>query len=225
MKRVSLTCNWLPDTPFLDDCGKFTMKKVVLGMLLSIGLVGAVHAEGDATAGQAKTALCAGCHNPDGNSLVPNFPKLAGQGEPYLLKQLYDIKSGARMIPEMTGLLDNLADQDLADMAAFYAKQKAQGGQADPELAVIGEEIYQAGDESKGLASCSACHGPAGNGVESAGFPKLSGQHAAYTESSLAKFSSGNRANDPNGMMRGVASKMSTEEMKAVAQYIQGLYE
>lgn len=201
------------------------MKNLVFGVLLAVGVTGTAQAAGDAAAGQAKTAVCAACHSPDGNSVVPNFPILAGQGEPYLLKQLIDIKTGNRMVPEMTGLLDNLNDQDLADISAFYASQTPKGGQADPELAALGQEIYRAGDESKGLAACAACHGPSGNGIVSASYPKLSGQHAAYIESSLVKFSKGERANDPNQMMRLVAAKMSESDMKAVAQYIQGLYE
>jgi cytochrome c553 len=200
------------------------MKNLVIGTLLSLGLISGAQAAGDATAGQGKTAVCAGCHGADGNSMVPNFPKLAGQGEKYLLKQLNDIKSGNRVIVEMTGLLDNLNDQDLQDIAAYYAGKKIQGGQADAELAAVGEEIYRAGDESKGLAACTACHGPTGAGLESAAFPALAGQHAAYIESSLVKFSKSERANDPNQMMRGVAAKMSEADMKAVAQYIQGLY-
>lgn len=200
------------------------MKNLVIGMLLSVGLVGTAQAAGDATAGQAKTAVCAGCHMADGNSVTPNFPKLAGQGERYLLKQLNEIKSGARVIPEMTGLLTNLSDQDLADIAAYFASKKVQGGQADPELAKAGEQLYRAGNEAKGLAACTACHGPAGAGIDSAGFPMLSGQHAAYTESTLVKFSKGERNNDPNAMMRTIAAKMSEAEMKSVAQYIQGLY-
>jgi cytochrome c553 len=200
------------------------MKNFVIGTLLSLGLATGVQAAGDATAGQAKTATCAGCHGTDGNSLVPNFPTLAGQGEKYLLKQLNDIKSKNRVIVEMTGILDAMTDQDLADIAAYYSGKKAKGGQADPELAVLGEQIYRAGNEAKGLAACAACHGPAGGGVESAAFPVLAGQHAAYIESSLVKFSKGERANDPNQMMRLVAANMSEAEMKAVAQYVQGLY-
>ncbi len=201
------------------------MKNVVIGMLLSVSLVGTAQAAGDAAAGQTKTAVCAACHSPDGNSVTPNFPKLAGQGERYLLKQLGEIKAGTRVIPEMTGLLNNFNDQDLADIAAYFSSQKAQGGQADPDLAAAGQEIYRSGDASKGLAACAACHGPAGAGIQSAGYPKIAGQHAAYIEISLAKFASGDRSNDPNGMMRGVAEKMSAQDIKAVAQYIQGLYE
>ncbi|QJD71786.1 cytochrome c [Marinobacterium sp. LSUCC0821] len=197
------------------------MKKVLLGMLISLGLVSGVQAADVAQL----TAVCAGCHGPDGNSMVPTFPKLAGQGERYLLKQLNDIKSGARAIPEMTGLLDKMSADDLAAISAHYAGKKMQGGQADPALVELGQKIYRAGNEKSGVSACTACHGPAGKGVDSAAFPALAGQHAAYVESSLVKFSKGQRANDPNAMMRTVAAAMKESEMKAVSAYIQGLYE
>lgn len=198
------------------------MKNLVIGTLLTFGLISGAQAAGDAEAGQSKVAVCAGCHGADGNSAVPNFPKLAGIGEKYLFNQLKDIKAQKRVIVEMTGLLDGSSEQDLADMAAYFASKKRQGGQADPALVEAGEEIYRAGDASKGLAACTACHGPAGKGLESAGFPALAGQHAAYIESSLVKFAKGER---DNVMMMGVASKMSEADMKAVASYIQGLYQ
>jgi len=198
------------------------MKNLVIGTLLTFGLISGAQAAGDAEAGQSKVAVCAGCHGADGNSAVPNFPKLAGIGEKYLFNQLKDIKGQKRVIVEMTGLLDGSSEQDLADMAAYFASKKRQGGQADPALVEAGEEIYRAGDASKGLAACTACHGPAGKGLESAGFPALAGQHAAYIESSLVKFAKGER---DNVMMMGVAAKMSEADMKAVASYIQGLYQ
>jgi len=198
------------------------MKNLVIGTLLTFGLISGAQAAGDAEAGQSKVAVCAGCHGADGNSAVPNFPKLAGIGEKYLFNQLKDIKAQKRVIVEMTGLLDGSSEQDLADMAAYFASKKRQGGQADPALVEAGEEIYRAGDASKGLAACTACHGPAGKGLESAGFPALAGQHAAYIESSLVKFAKGER---DNVMMMGVAAKMSEADMKAVASYIQGLYQ
>ena len=97
------------------------MNKLIVSLLLTVGISGVAHAAGDATAGQAKAAVCGACHGPDGNSMAPNFPKLAGQGERYLNKQLHDIKSGKRTVLEMTGLLTNLSDQDLADIAAYFA--------------------------------------------------------------------------------------------------------
>jgi cytochrome c553 len=99
------------------------MNKLLVSLLLTLGTFGVVHAEGDAKAGQAKTAVCAACHGPDGETAAPTFPTLAGQSEAYLLKQLTDMRSGKRKTVEMTGLLDKLSDQDLADIAAFYASQ------------------------------------------------------------------------------------------------------
>ncbi len=200
------------------------MNKLLISLLVSIGLTGVAHAAGDAAAGQAKTAVCAACHSADGNSVVGNFPKLAGQGEKYLLKQLNDIKSGARMVPEMTGMLTNLSDQDLADISAYFASKKMQQGQAAEDQIELGQKIWRAGVAEKGVAACTACHGPSGAGIDTAAYPKLGGQHAQYVESTLQKFAKGDRANDPSSMMRDIAAKMSAEEMKAVSQYVQGLY-
>ncbi len=200
------------------------MNKLLISLLVSIGLTGVAHAAGDAAAGQAKTAVCAACHSADGNSVVGNFPKLAGQGEKYLLKQLNDIKSGARMVPEMTGMLTNLSDQDLADIAAYFSSKKMQLGQAAEDQIELGQKIWRAGVADKGVAACTACHGPSGAGIDTAAYPKLGGQHAQYVESTLQKFAKGDRANDPSSMMRDIAAKMSAEEMKAVSQYVQGLH-
>jgi len=200
------------------------MNKLLISLLVSIGVTGVAHAAGDATAGQGKTAVCTACHNADGNSVVGNFPKLAGQGEKYLLKQLTDIKGGVRSVPEMTGLLDNLTDQDLADIAAYFASKKVQLGQAAADQVEAGQKIWRAGVAEKGVAACTACHGPNGKGIGSAAYPSLSGQHAQYIESTLKKFASGERSNDPASMMRDIAAKMSEAEMQSVAQYIQGLH-
>eukprot|EP00764_Aduncisulcus_paluster_P000861 gnl/Carplike_NY0171/11239_a16007_138.p1 GENE.gnl/Carplike_NY0171/11239_a16007_138~~gnl/Carplike_NY0171/11239_a16007_138.p1 ORF type:complete len:201 (-),score=31.63 gnl/Carplike_NY0171/11239_a16007_138:179-781(-) len=200
------------------------MNKLLISLLVSIGLTGVAHAAGDAAAGQAKTAVCAACHSADGNSVVGNFPKLAGQGEKYLLKQLNDIKSGTRMVPEMTGMLTNLSDQDLADIAAYFSSKKVQLGQAAADQVELGQKIWRAGVAEKGVAACTACHGPTGQGIDSAAYPSLSGQHAQYVESTLGKFAKSERDNDPASMMRDIAGKLSDAEIKAVAQYVQGLH-
>lgn len=200
------------------------MNKLLISLVVSLGISGVAHAAGDAAAGQAKTAVCAACHSADGNSMVGNFPKLAGQNETYLLKQLRDIKAGNRTVVEMTGLLDALSEQDLADIAAYFSSKKVAIGQAAKDQVAAGEAIYRAGVADKGLAACTACHGPNGKGVAAAGFPALSGQHATYVESTLKKFAASERNNDPAAMMRDIAAKLSEAEMKAVAQYVQGLY-
>lgn len=203
------------------------MNKVLLSMLLATGLASSFNAVagGDAAAGKDKTAVCAGCHGADGNSAAANFPKLAGQGEGYLIKQMNDVKSGARPIVEMTGLLDNLSEQDFADIAAFYASQKSSIGQAKPELVEEGSKIYRTGIPAKNVAACTACHGPAGAGMSLAKFPALSGQHADYTALQLKKFRSGERANDGDSrIMRSIAARLSDREIEAVSSYISGLY-
>ncbi len=200
------------------------MNKLLISLMLTLGITGVAQAAGDAAAGKAKSAVCAACHGADGNSAIANFPKLAGQGEKYLLKQMLEIKDGNRPVVEMTGLLDNLSEQDLADMAAYFAKQKIQIGHAAKDLVASGQQIYRAGVADKGVAACTACHSPTGNGNAQAGFPMLSGQHAAYIEKQLKAFRVGERSNDPNAMMRNIAEKMSDAEIKAVASYIQGLY-
>lgn len=201
------------------------MKNFVAGLVLAIGFTGVAHAEGDATAGQQKTAVCAGCHGVDGNSLVPTFPKLAAQGEKYLVKQMNDIKSGARAVPEMTGLLDNLTDQDLQDIAAYFASQKTTTGQAKADLVEKGQSLYRAGNMATGVAACTACHGPSGQGNGPAAFPALSGQFSVYVAAQLKKFRSGERTNDGDSrMMRDIAAKLSDAEIEAVSSYVSGLH-
>jgi cytochrome c553 len=195
--------------------------------MASIGLalsVTGVQAAGDAEAGKTKSAACAACHGPDGNSSVnPIWPKLAGQHPGYLEKQLMDFKAGARTDPTMLGMVAPLNDQDMADLAAYFASQTKQGGTAAADQVEMGEKLYRAGNADTGVAACMGCHGPAGSGNPQANFPALAGQHATYIEKALKDFRSGARANDANKMMRGVVERMSDAEMTAVAQYVQGL--
>ncbi|MGU9859963.1 c-type cytochrome [Pseudomonas sp. LF245] len=203
------------------------MNKLIVSLLLTLGITGVAHAAGDATAGQAKAAVCGACHGPDGNSPAPNFPKLAGQGERYLTKQMHDIKDGKRTVLEMTGLLTNLSDQDLSDIAAYFASQKGSVGAADPKLVARGEKLFRGGDLEKGLPSCIGCHSPNGAGIAAAGFPHLSGQHATYIAKQLTDFrkEEAGRANDGDAaIMRTIARKLSDEDIAAVSSYIQGLH-
>ena len=205
------------------------MNKLVVSLLLTLGVAGAATAaqtvKGDAAAGQAKTAVCGACHNPDGNSLAPNFPKLAGQGQRYLEKQLHDIKSGKRTVLEMTGMLTAFSDQDLADIAAYFASQKGSVGAADPKLVERGRSLFNGGDLEKGMPACTGCHSPNGAGIALAGFPHLSGQHSQYVTKQLTDFREGNRTNDGDAMtMRTIAGKLSNHDIEALASYIQGLH-
>jgi len=207
------------------------MNKVLVSLLLSLGVSVAAQAAdagkivGDAEAGKAKAAVCGACHGADGNSAAPNFPKLAGQGERYLLKQLQDIKSGNRVVLEMTGLLDNLNEQDLADLSAFFASQQGSVGAADPNLVERGEALFRGGKLAEGMPACTGCHSPDGAGLAAAGFPKLGGQHAQYVAKQLTDFREGNRTNDGDAMiMRAIAAKLSNKDIEAVSSYIQGLH-
>ncbi|ELQ17475.1 cytochrome c4 [Pseudomonas fluorescens BRIP34879] len=203
------------------------MNKLIVSLLLTLGITGVAHAAGDAAAGKAKSAVCGACHGIDGNSPVPNFPKLAGQGERYLAKQMHDIKDGKRTVLEMTGLLANSSDQDIADLAAYFAGQKGSVGAADPKLVARGEKLFRGGDLSKGLPACTGCHAPDGTGNAAAGFPHLSGQYAQYIAKQLADFrkEDAGRANDGDAMtMRTIARKLSDEDIAALSSYIQGLH-
>ncbi|WAH58713.1 cytochrome c4 [Pseudomonas silvicola] len=201
------------------------MRRIIVSLLLTVGITGAAQAAGDPAAGQAKAAVCGACHGPDGNSMAPIFPKLAGQGERYLNKQLHDIKSGARQVPEMTGLLTNLSDQDLADLAAYFNSQHGSVGAADDKVVARGEALFRGGKLDAGMPACTGCHSPNGAGNAMAGFPHLSGQHAQYVTKQLTDFREGNRTNDGDTMvMRSIAAKLSNKDIEAIASYVQGLH-
>ncbi len=207
------------------------MKKLVLVLSVIIAAlsVSANAAEGNAEAGKAKAATCAACHGMDGNSPVNLFPKLAGQHADYLVKQLHDFKAAAttggktgRNEPTMFGFVMTLSDQDMADLSAFFASQKVTHAPA-ADFAAIGKKLYEAGDAERGIPACMACHGPAGKGMGLAGFPALAGQHSAYIKAQLSKFKAGQRNNDLNGMMEGVAKKLNDSDIDAITQYIASL--
>lgn len=211
---------------------KLVAKTLMMAALFG-GAVNLAQAAGDATAGQAKAAVCGACHGADGNSMVPNFPKLAGQGERYLVKQLQDIKSGARQVPEMAGITPGLSDQDMADLAAFYASQKVKVGAADPALVELGQKLYRGGSAEAGVTACAACHGANGLGMPEAGFPALSGQHSTYIETQLKAFRAAGRE-DAEGkrrtndgetkMMQATAARLSDNDIKALSSYLSGLH-
>ena len=198
------------------------MKKLLISLIVSVGLMSAAQA-GDAVAGKTKAATCGACHGADGNSLAPNFPKIAGQGERYLVKQITDIKNGDRQVPEMLGFVMGLSETDIADIAAYYAGQEASGGAADAALVEAGKRIFLGGNQATGVPACIACHSADGKGIAAAGFPRVAGQHAAYTEKQLKDFYNAKRTNDASNVMRDIASRMHMDEIKAVSSYIQGL--
>ena len=181
---------------------------------------------GSSEAGKAKVEACVACHGVNGNSVVPNWPKLAGQHESYLVKQLKEFQqgeTGPRSNPAMYGIILNLTEQDIADISAYYAAEEQTSGQAKPEWVALGEKIYRGGNVEKSIPACLACHGPSGKGNAPAMYPRLSGQHSDYTELQLKSFRDGSRKNDPSGMMQQIAARMSDDEIKAVSSYIEGL--
>jgi cytochrome c553 len=200
------------------------MKTWLISLTFAAAMVsGPAHAAGDAKAGEAKSAACLACHGPMGNSVVPMWPKLAGQNVEYLQKQLMDFKANNRANEQMTPMALPLSDQDVADLAAYFASQQQSPGVPGGDSAGLGERLYRGGNATSGVPACTGCHGSEGIGMALAKFPHISGQHAQYVEQTLKHFRDGTRANDPNGMMRGVAARMSDQEIAAVSQYIQGV--
>lgn len=207
------------------------MKKLCLLVFVSLGLTSAVNAAGDAEAGKAKSAVCAACHGQDGNSAIPMNPKLAGQHQGYLVKQLKEFKLASqtggqegRNNAVMNGMAAPLSEQDMEDLAAYFASQEPTAGETPEEFVEPGRALYQGGDEERGVTACIACHGPNGNGMELAGFPDISGQHVDYTVSQLKAFRSGTRHNSMNGMMADIAMKLTDEDIKILANYLAGLH-
>jgi cytochrome c553 len=178
---------------------------------------------GDPARGQQLSQACAACHGADGNSVNPEWPKLAGQHADYIYKQLMDYKSGRRENALMAGQVANLDEQDMRDLGAFYARQQMSTGTADESLAERGERIYRGGIPTAGVAACTACHGATGGGNPAALFPMVAGQHARYNSDQLRYFRSAQRANDNGRMMRNLASKMSDADIQAVSEYMAGL--
>lgn len=201
------------------------MKKVLMVVLagLAVSVATSVWAEGNAEAGKTKSAVCAACHNADGNSVNPEWPKLAGQHPNYIIKELNDFKNDKRVNATMSPMAKPLSEQDMADLAAYFTSQAKKLGEADQTKVGLGEQVYKGGNNATGVAACAACHGPTGAGNPAANFPALNGQHATYVKAQLLNFRSGARANDAGKMMRNVAAKMSDAEIDSVAEYIAGL--
>ena len=201
------------------------MKRLIAGVVLGVGLTAMAHGAGDPAAGEQNAAVCAGCHGQGGaKPIMAAYPKLSGIGERYTYLQLVDIKNGDRSIPEMTGLLDAMSDQDLQDLAAYFNEQDMVVGQADPELVEQGQALFRGGNMASGVPACSGCHNPRGTGNEPAGYPALSGQTAEYVAKQLNAYRSGERAGGANAaIMMDVASKLTDAEIEAVANYVSGL--
>jgi cytochrome c553 len=183
----------------------------------------------DAAKAQSIAAqVCAACHAADGNSTAPANPKIAGQIPEYTHKQLKDFKAEggkkpARESPIMMGMVANLSEADMKGLAAFYGGQKLKPAAAsDKNLVAAGQRLWRGGNAATGVPACAGCHGPAVAGMP-AQYPRIAGQYADYVAAQLKAFKEGGRANDPNGMMRGVAARLTDREIRAVAEYAAGL--
>ncbi|WP_343881533.1 c-type cytochrome [Rhodanobacter caeni] len=181
---------------------------------------------GDATAGQAKAAVCGACHGMDGNSADAQYPKLAGQSEQYIVRQLTDFKSGKRQNPIMMGMAAPLSEQDMHDLGAYFASQKPLPGVADQALVEQGETLYRQGDSSRGIPACMACHSIDGSGNPGAMYPHLAGQHAQYVEATLKAWHDGTTWGDDARakIMPSIAAKLDAKDIAALASYIEGLH-
>ena len=207
------------------------MKKVGLLICLFFGVSNIALAQGNAEEGQKKSVACGACHGSDGNSMIDMNPKLAGQHAGYLAKQLREFRLASttggkegRNNAIMNGMAAPLSDQDILDIAAYFASQKQTPGEAPEDVIEAGHKLYVGGDMARGITACIACHGPHGDGVGLAGFPDISGQHSAYLKTQLEAFRSGDRNNSHNGMMEDIAKKLTDKDIDILAKYIAGLY-
>jgi cytochrome c553 len=187
-------------------------------------LTGTAYATGNAEEGAKRSVACGACHGADGNSVNPQWPSIAGQNATYLANTLQAFKNGTRSDVLMSGQALGLSEQDIENLAAYFATQTATQRTANPELAETGERLYQGGNKESNLTACIGCHGPAGKGNAPAGYPSLSSQHAAYTAKQLSDYQSEARKSDGDSMiMRNVAARLTQNEINALAAYIQGL--
>lgn len=205
------------------------MRVVALAALTAAALLsGEAWAQGTGKAQGIAAQVCAACHAADGNSIAPANPKIAGQFLEYLDKQMRDFKAqgGKKAVREsaiMAGMVANLSDADMKGLASYYASQKLKPAAAvDKDLAALGQKVWRGGNASSGVPACAGCHGPAGAGLPGQ-YPRLAGQYAEYLAGQLKLFKEGGRANDPNGVMRGVAGRLTDREIRAVSEYAAGL--
>jgi cytochrome c553 len=191
-------------------------------LLLGLGTNLAL-ADGSVETGMAKAVVCAACHGPNGNSSNPEWPSLAGQHASYIAEQLTLFKTGKRHNAVMMPMVSTLSDQDIADIAAYYAAQVPAGLEADPSYWEAGQKLYRSGNTKKLVPACIACHGPVGRGNAPARYPALRAQHSVYVQKQLQDYASGARTNPQSPFMNTIAQRMSAEDMRNVASYVQGI--
>ncbi|MGC1548590.1 MAG: cytochrome c4 [Rhodanobacter sp.] len=181
---------------------------------------------GDAKAGQTKAATCGACHGADGNSSDAQYPKLAGQHESYIVRQLADFKSGVRQNPIMQGMATPLSEQDMHDIGAYFESQQSLPGVADEALVAQGGKLFREGDPDRGIPACMACHLIDGRGNPGAVYPQLTSQHAQYIEATLKAWHSGITwgTDDHAQIMPLIAQKLDVKDIEALSSYIEGLH-
>ena len=181
---------------------------------------------GDAKAGESKSAACGACHGIDGNPTDKQYPKLAGQNEAYIARQITLFKSQKRQNPIMMGFAATLSEQDMHDIGAYFAGKTSLPGVADDKLVERGQALYRAGDVKLGVPACMACHGPDGRGMAGAGFPQLGGQWTDYVATKLKDWKAGTTwGDDANAkVMPAIAQKLSDADINAIASYVEGLH-
>jgi cytochrome c553 len=188
-------------------------------------------AHGTVAAGATKSAVCSACHGPNGNSANPDWPRLAGQSAVYIAEQLRMFREGTRNNPIMKPLAGTLSDQDISDLAVYYQAQTVTGLEADPSFWKAGSDLYRRGDKARNIPACIACHGPVGRGNLAAGYPSLRAQESVYVVKQLNDYASGARyvgtniaTVDPNSaMMLTIAKRLTPEDIRNVASYVQGM--
>jgi cytochrome c553 len=181
---------------------------------------------GDPTAGQAKAAVCGACHGLDGNSSDPQYPKLAGQSEQYIVRQLTNFKSSKRQNPIMLGMATPLSEQDMHDIGAYFSSKTPLPGVADQALVAHGEELFRQGDPKRDIPACMACHSIDGRGNPGAMYPELTSQHAQYIQATLKAWHDGTTWGDDahSQIMPSIAQKLNADDIAALASYVEGLH-
>jgi cytochrome c553 len=181
---------------------------------------------GDAAAGQGKAAACGACHGMDGNSSDAQYPKLAGQNEAYIVRQLTHFKAAQRQNPIMMGMAAPLSEQDMHDLGAYFASKQSLPGVADAALVEQGQKLFREGDVDRGIPACMACHSIDGRGNPGAAYPQLTSQHAQYVEKTLKSWHDGTTWGDDAQakIMPAIAKKLDDKDIAALASYVEGLH-
>jgi cytochrome c553 len=217
---------------------RFSLSLAAAIVCIGLGLAQAAVAQdavsGSAETGATKAGVCVACHGVNGNSTNPEWPVLAGQNAAYLREQLAMFKARKRINEIMYPIVAQMSEQDFADVAAYFAAQTPSGLEADPSYWKAGETLYKAGDATRNIPACTACHGPSGQGNAGAGYPALRAQHSVYTVKQLQDYLTKNRYRDPtdaatvnqtrnSAMMTTIAARLTPEDIRNLASYLQGL--